>query len=66
MTLFSDADKEVRFTAVEALGLIGPKAKEAVPALIELLHDEDELVRHSAGDVLKRIDPSLATRAGEP
>jgi HEAT repeat protein len=41
-----------------ALGLIGPEAKNAIPALVEALSDADPLVRGEAAVALSRIDPT--------
>src|SRR5262245_35243071 len=42
-------DKIIRISAAEALKKIGPAAKEAIPALIEALKDQDAEVRlHAA------------------
>ena len=35
----------------------GPEAKAAVPALVELLHDEDERVQENAVSTLGHIGP---------
>jgi HEAT repeat protein len=45
---------------------MGPKAREAVPALQEALHDEDRRARVTAASALKDIDPDAAARAGVP
>jgi HEAT repeat protein len=50
-----DKDEEVRRYAAKALGNIGPKAKEAVPALIEALKDENLDVRYYAQEALNKI-----------
>ena len=42
---------------VKVFEKMGPKAAWAIPALKELLHDEDEAVRRSAAEALKQIDP---------
>lgn len=47
-------------TAAEALGNIGPDAKNAVPALMKLLANEDERMRAYSIDALKKIDPEAA------
>jgi HEAT repeat protein len=45
----------VRLIAIEALGEIGPGAKEAVPVLTDLLKEDDGLVRLQAAASLWRI-----------
>jgi HEAT repeat protein len=50
----------IRFMAARSLGRLGPPAKSAVPDLLELLHDEEEPVRATAAEALKRIDPQAA------
>jgi HEAT repeat protein len=49
-----------------ALEAMGPRAKEAVPALRDALHDEDQRVRQRAAWALKAIDPNAAAEAGVP
>jgi HEAT repeat protein len=39
----------------KALGKIGPEAKEAVPALIQTLEDEDAWMCHAAAEALGEI-----------
>jgi hypothetical protein len=46
-----------RRNAAEALGKIGPEAKEVVPALSAALNDQDEMVRRYAASALKTIQP---------
>ena len=55
-----------RYWAINALGEIGPQAKDAVPALIEQLKDDNEQRRTSAGFALEKIDPDAAKKAGVP
>jgi HEAT repeat protein len=50
------SDPRVRSEAAQALALLGPAAKAAVPALRESVHDEDETVRTSVADALQKID----------
>jgi HEAT repeat protein len=45
----------VRLAAVQALGIIGPPAKPAVPTLWRLIRDPDETVREAALRAIKRI-----------
>ncbi len=49
-------DASARTAAVEALGEIGPAARDAVPALKKALYDADDGVRREAADALKRIE----------
>jgi HEAT repeat protein len=46
------------------LGKIGPEAKDAVPALVEGLKNNETIVRWEAGRALKKIDPEAAEKAG--
>jgi len=54
-----DPQTEVRGTAIESLGFIGPAASAHVPTLLKLLNDEREerLHRHAAR-ALRMIDPN--------
>jgi hypothetical protein len=52
-----DSDVDVRATAAQALGKIGPAAKKAVPDLLTALRDEDEDVRAAAAAALGKIGP---------
>ena len=65
-----EADQE---RAVELLGDLGPHAKEAVPALAELVADsshwEDSplwMARRAAAMAIRKIDPEAAARLGLP
>jgi hypothetical protein len=53
---------------VEALAALGPRAKPAVPALVQLWKDEDHVwsVLDLCGNTLKAIDPGAAAKAGVP
>jgi HEAT repeat protein len=55
-----------RYGAASSLRQIGPPAKEAVPTLLSMLSDPDEMVRQMTGLALKSIDPGAAARAGVP
>ena len=57
--LDKEEDRCAREMVVEALGLFGQEAKEAVPKLIEILADEDEYgwVRHKTLGALANIGP---------
>jgi hypothetical protein len=52
----------VRQKAAEALGALGPAAKEATPALVKALKDDDLDARYAAGQALKAIDPETAKK----
>ena len=52
-----DEGPDVRGGAAWALGEIGPEAKPAVPALIELLEHENDWAREMAAGALGRIGP---------
>ncbi len=53
--LLSDEHRHVRITAVRALGDMGSHAKEAVPVLVKMLKDDDEGLRFSVSQALKKI-----------
>jgi HEAT repeat protein len=57
-----DFDHGVRGDAAFAVGAFG--ARQAVPALLELLKDELEWTREQATEALKKIDPAAAAKAG--
>jgi len=59
----SDSKKEVREQAAEALGWIGPPAREAVPALVAALKDEEAKVALKACQALSFIDDGEAAPA---
>ncbi|MBI4326924.1 MAG: HEAT repeat domain-containing protein [Chloroflexi bacterium] len=50
--------------AAQYLGEIGPQAKEAASSLLEVSQEEDEELRKSAKEALKKIDPDAAAKAG--
>jgi HEAT repeat protein len=56
----------IRYMAARALGRLGASAKAAVPELLDLLHDEDDTVRSTARQALKRIDPQAASKVELP
>src|SRR5262249_51971201 len=66
MALLYDGRKNVRGAAAESLGLIGPPAKIAYPALADVNRiDSEESVRAKAKDAMKRIGaPAGADVAG--
>ncbi len=53
----SSADTAVQLKAIERLGLLGPAAKKAVPALRKLLQSENATVRAEAAWALGKIGP---------
>jgi HEAT repeat protein len=56
----------VRKTSADALGEIGPLAKDALKALSGALTDPDPKVRAAVYRALKRIDPDYASRFSPP
>lgn len=62
--ILKETDRDIRGAAIAALGRIGPDAKDAVPDLLALLKQEEELTRKLAGDALRKIDPQSADAAG--
>jgi HEAT repeat protein len=60
-----DGDPEVRADAAQALGRLGPFAREPFPAAAALYRNEgDPKVRDVLGQVLKTIDAEAARKAG--
>jgi len=51
----SHDEREVRFYAVQALGLNGAKARPAIPHLLQMLEDADENLRGNLAESLGRI-----------
>jgi HEAT repeat protein len=51
---------EIRISAINALGEIGPKATPAKPLMIRALEDKDWYVRKSAVEALGKIGPEAA------
>ena len=58
VTQSKDKDRAVREAAADALGEIGPAAKAAVPALVELLKDKERQVPFVAAVALGKIGPA--------
>ena len=52
-----DETSSVRFAAVEALGNLGPAAKDAIPALEQATQDPNSVIRWNAAIALKKIRP---------
>lgn len=57
-------EPDVLFVTLDRLGGFRGQAKEAVPAILPLLHDRDSAIRDDAAKALKQIDPEAATKAG--
>jgi hypothetical protein len=55
-TALKEKDRDVRASAITALGRIGPPANEAAGELRNLSKDEDPLVRRLAADALAKIE----------
>jgi HEAT repeat protein len=53
--LLKDLNENVRADAAEALGNMGPAAKSALPALRQALTDEDDQVRSTAEEALRKV-----------
>jgi HEAT repeat protein len=54
----------LRAEIARALGSLGPKAREAVPALLPLLQDDVPEVRQATREALRSIDPARAKQLG--
>ena len=71
MRVLKDNDEGNQLGAVEALGEIGPQARDAVPALTLVLEDKNEFVRQAAAKALRKIQsidsggPLMPDRTGE-
>ncbi len=61
-----DPYDDVRLNAAEALGKIGPAAKQAVPALIETLGDPEHNVRVNAAEALGKIGRVTKSGVSDP
>lgn len=60
----NDPDPSVRGNAATSLGNYGTNAQLAVPQLLKLLQDTNDYPRRRSGEMLLRIDPATAARAG--
>ncbi len=58
VTALNQRDTRVRCSAADTLGVMGPKAEEAVSALAILLGDQDYSVSHHAASALGQIGPA--------
>jgi HEAT repeat protein len=59
-----DRDPLGRKLLIQGLGALGPKAREAVPALVRLLQDDLPALRPEAAKALRAIDPRTAKQLG--
>jgi HEAT repeat protein len=63
--MLNDDHPVARYEAIGALIRLGPAAKAAVPALLELVKKDDNWrIRSRATEALKTIDPDAAAKAG--
>jgi HEAT repeat protein len=53
--------ERLRVASIMALGLMGARAHEAVPALVRTLNDDDEMVQSAATNALLKIAPNVLT-----
>jgi HEAT repeat protein len=58
-------NEKLRKHAIKILGMIGPEASEAVPALVETMQDADEETRREAQFALAAIGPAAAPAVPE-
>jgi HEAT repeat protein len=63
VTPLKQSGKESRIQLAIILGLIGPPAKDAVPALRDALRDPDSTIRLCAAQAIGLIDPAQAKNA---
>ena len=60
----ADKQRSVRFQAARCLGNLGFPSKEAISALTNARHDQDEAVRKQVSAALTKLDPDGAAKAG--
>ncbi|MBI3415975.1 MAG: HEAT repeat domain-containing protein [Verrucomicrobia bacterium] len=60
----SDPDPSVRGNAATSLGNFGNAARPAVPMLLKLLQDTNDYPRKRSAEMLLKIDPDAASKAG--
>jgi HEAT repeat protein len=58
MHALAQGDAQVRILAIDALGKIGPVARDALPKLIQMTHNDTPGVREAAVDAIARVRPS--------
>lgn len=62
---WQEADKRLQTMAIEGLGDVGPRARAAVPGLLEVIKTDDTRYRvKQAANALRKIDPEAAARLG--
>jgi hypothetical protein len=54
-----------RLTAINSLGQLGPRAREAVPWFFDMLNDSSYLVRETTTNALLKIAPEVLTQNGQ-
>jgi HEAT repeat protein len=64
ITALDDLDGCVRVTAFAALGSMGARAREAVPAITSHLESRVSFIRAAANEALRSIHAAAATEAG--
>lgn len=62
--ILGSASGNMRALAATTLGGIGPKAREAVPALVEAAKGDDPRMRQAARSALEKVDPEAAKQLG--
>jgi HEAT repeat protein len=58
MNALKHPDQTSRTAAAQAIGTLGPEAKEAIPALEEAMDGEPQLLRIAAAHAIVSIDPT--------
>ena len=58
LEVLAQGEQDMRVLAIRRLAALGPAAEEAIPALTEMLRDEDWLVRREAFLALDQIKPN--------
>ena len=64
--VYWDGRPVARQWAAEALGALGPAAKDALPALTEAQNDADSRVRGAASAAIRKIQPPPAETEKAP
>ena len=60
----TNRERNLRISAAYSLLRFGPKAKAAVPALVEMRNDSDTEVQQAVRAALRSIDPEAASKVG--